>query len=126
MPANRFGHATLTAPQLKMIPEVIEIAVVLGVNALWLQDPKRTPGFIAMALIAISARQGLPGDGFDGEWLVSPRSLALLASHSEKIHSASNVESFNGYIESSNRPGLSRYPMTSFKNRAAIAPSTKR
>ena len=52
MPANRFGHATLTAPQLKMIPEVIGIAVVLGFNALWLRDPMRTTGFIAMALIA--------------------------------------------------------------------------
>ncbi len=52
MPANRYEHATLTAPQLKMIPEVIGNAVVLGFNALWLRDPMRTTGFIAMALIA--------------------------------------------------------------------------
>ena len=30
-------------------------------------------------LVAISLRQGLPGDGFEGDWLVQPRSLALLA-----------------------------------------------
>jgi len=35
-----------------MIPEVIGIAVVLGFNALRLRVPMRTPGFIAMALIA--------------------------------------------------------------------------
>jgi O-antigen ligase len=34
---------------------------------------------IALGLVAISVRQGLPGEGFEGEWWVSPRSLALLA-----------------------------------------------
>ena len=34
---------------------------------------------IALVLVAISVPQGLPSDGFEGEWLVSPRSVALLA-----------------------------------------------
>src|SRR5262245_19820631 len=34
---------------------------------------------IALVLVAISVPQGLPSEGFDGEWLVSPRSVALLA-----------------------------------------------
>jgi O-antigen ligase len=34
---------------------------------------------IALVLVAISVRQGLPGEGFEGVWWVSPRSLALMA-----------------------------------------------
>ncbi len=34
---------------------------------------------IALVLVAISLRAGLPGEELVGEWLVSPRSLALLA-----------------------------------------------
>lgn len=34
---------------------------------------------VGLALVAVSAMQGLPGEGFDARWWVSPRSLALLA-----------------------------------------------
>ena len=46
--------------------------------------PKLRRGFllldvIGLALVGISLLQGLPGEGLDARWLVSPRSLALLA-----------------------------------------------
>ena len=50
--ACQFGHATLTAPHLKMIPEGIGITDFLGFNALELRDPMQTTDSIAMALIA--------------------------------------------------------------------------
>jgi len=34
---------------------------------------------IGLGLVVISARTGLPGEGFEADWLVSPRALALLA-----------------------------------------------
>ena len=34
---------------------------------------------IGLTLVALSALQGLPAEGFDAQWYVSPRSLALLA-----------------------------------------------
>jgi len=34
---------------------------------------------IALALVVLSLRSGLPGEGFDADWLVSPRSVALAA-----------------------------------------------
>ncbi|MBN2400795.1 MAG: DMT family protein [Spirochaetes bacterium] len=39
VPANRFGHGQFTAPQLKIIQEVISITIFLGFCLLYLREP---------------------------------------------------------------------------------------
>ncbi len=41
VPANRFGHETFSAPQLKVIQEVITLVVFAGFSVLYLKEPIR-------------------------------------------------------------------------------------
>ena len=41
VPANRFGHASLSAPQLKILQEAVTIAVFLAFNLLYLKEAVR-------------------------------------------------------------------------------------
>ncbi len=41
VPANRWGHASLSAPQLKILAEAIAIGVFLAFNALYLKEALR-------------------------------------------------------------------------------------
>ena len=52
VPANRFGHAQFTAPQLKMIQEVITLVVFAGFSWLYLREPLRWNDAVGFVLIA--------------------------------------------------------------------------
>lgn len=41
VPANRLGHASLSAPQLKILQEAVTLLVFLAFNALWLKESLR-------------------------------------------------------------------------------------
>lgn len=51
VPANRYGHGEFTAPQLKMIQEVITLVVFAGFSWLYLREPLRWNDFVGFALI---------------------------------------------------------------------------
>jgi uncharacterized protein (DUF486 family) len=51
VPANRWGHGQFTAPQLKMIQEVITLMVFAGFSATVLREPLRWNDMIGFALI---------------------------------------------------------------------------
>lgn len=52
VPANRMGHAVYTAPQLKMIQEVITLLVFAAFSSLYLGENLRWNDWVAFALIA--------------------------------------------------------------------------
>ncbi|MFM2044221.1 MAG: hypothetical protein RLY86_2797 [Pseudomonadota bacterium] len=52
VPANRMGHAVYTAPQLKMIQEVITLLVFAAFSTLYLGEHLRWNDWVAFALIA--------------------------------------------------------------------------
>ena len=52
VPANRFGHGQFTAPQLKMIQEVITLVVFAGFSASVLREPLRWNDMVGFAFIA--------------------------------------------------------------------------
>jgi uncharacterized protein len=51
VPANRWGHATFSAPQLKIMQEVITLAVFVVFSILWLKETPRWNHWVAMLLI---------------------------------------------------------------------------
>ncbi len=51
VPANRFGHASMSAPQLKILQEAVTIAVFLAFNALYLREAVRWNHAAAFLLI---------------------------------------------------------------------------
>jgi uncharacterized protein len=51
VPANRMGHGRFSAPQLKIIQEVISIAAFVLFNAVYLKDQIRGTDWLAFALI---------------------------------------------------------------------------
>jgi uncharacterized protein (DUF486 family) len=51
VPANRIGHAHFTAPQLKIIQEVISISVFVVFSVLYLREAPRWNDWAAFALI---------------------------------------------------------------------------
>lgn len=59
VPANRFGHAFFSAPQLKILQEAISILVFLGFCALYLKEPIRWNHLAAMGLILAGVAVGL-------------------------------------------------------------------
>lgn len=52
VPANRLGHLTFSAPQLKILQEVISIGVFVVFNYLVLKETIRPTDWCALALIA--------------------------------------------------------------------------
>ncbi len=54
VPANRIGHGYFTAPQLKIIQEVISIFAFILFNAVYLKDRVRGTDWISFALILIA------------------------------------------------------------------------
>ena len=55
VPANRWGSAVYTAPQLKTIQEVITLVVFAGFSVLYLNEPMTWNYAIGFALIAAGA-----------------------------------------------------------------------
>jgi len=51
VPANRWGHGQFTAPQLKIIQEVVSIAVFILFSAAYLKELPRWNDWLAFALI---------------------------------------------------------------------------
>ena len=51
VPANRYGHATFTAPQLKMIQEVITLVVFAGFSIWFLGENPRWNDVLGGVLI---------------------------------------------------------------------------
>ena len=51
VPANRWGYGQFTAYQLKIIQEVITLAVFVAFSALWLGEAPRWNHLVAFALI---------------------------------------------------------------------------
>jgi uncharacterized protein len=54
VPANRIGHGDFSAPQLKIIQEVISITAFVIFNAVYLKDHIRGTDWIAFGLIVIA------------------------------------------------------------------------
>ncbi|MDZ4686889.1 MAG: DMT family protein [Planctomycetaceae bacterium] len=52
VPANRYGHGQFTAPQLKIIQEVITLLVFAAFSAWFLREPLRWNDTVGFALIA--------------------------------------------------------------------------
>ncbi|MGE0765053.1 MAG: DMT family protein [Hyphomicrobiaceae bacterium] len=52
VPANRYGYAVYTAPQLKTMQEVITLLVFAGFSAFVLKDPLGWPHAVGFTLIA--------------------------------------------------------------------------
>ena len=55
VPANRFGYAVYSAPQLKTMQEVITLIVFAGFSVLYLQQPFTINHAVGFALIALGA-----------------------------------------------------------------------
>ncbi len=54
VPANRIGHAQFSAPQLKIIQEVISICVFLVFSILYLHEAPRWTDWAAFGLIMVA------------------------------------------------------------------------
>lgn len=52
VPANRFGHGQFSAPQLKILQEVITLVVFAGFSVWYLREPLRWNDAVGFALIA--------------------------------------------------------------------------
>lgn len=72
VPANRYGHGTFTAPQLKILQEVISISVFLVFTFVYLREPPRWNEWLAFVLI-IAAVVVMVGPGLLG--MHEPRRL---------------------------------------------------
>ena len=59
VPANRFGHGTFSAPQLKIIQEAISILVFLGFCTAYLREPVRWNHLAALCLTLAGVAVGL-------------------------------------------------------------------
>jgi uncharacterized protein (DUF486 family) len=55
VPANRWGHATYSAAELKTIQEVITLAVFAGFSVLWLREPLRWNHAVGAVLLVAAA-----------------------------------------------------------------------
>jgi uncharacterized protein len=55
VPANRLGHGTFTAPQLKIMQEAISIAVFIAFCLLYLREPIRWNYAVSFLLILAAA-----------------------------------------------------------------------
>jgi uncharacterized protein (DUF486 family) len=55
VPANRWGHAVYSAPELKTIQEVITLVVFAGFSYLYLKEPLGWNHLVGFALIAAGA-----------------------------------------------------------------------
>ena len=51
VPANRWGYGQFTAYQLKLIQEVVTLAVFVAFSALWLGEPPRWNYLVAFLLM---------------------------------------------------------------------------
>lgn len=59
VPANRFGHETLSAPQLKVLQEAITFLVFMGVSYTYLKERLTFYDWIAMGLIFLGVSVSL-------------------------------------------------------------------
>ena len=62
VPANRLGHATWTAFQLKIMQEVITLIVFVGFAMVWLGENPRWNHFVSFALILAAVWFAFMGD----------------------------------------------------------------
>jgi uncharacterized protein (DUF486 family) len=54
VPANRWGHGRFTAPQLKIIQEVISVALFIAFSALVLRELPKWNDWLALGLILVA------------------------------------------------------------------------
>ena len=54
VPANRFGHGLFTAPQLKIIQEVISISVFIVFCLLYLKEPIRWNYIVSFVFVIVA------------------------------------------------------------------------
>jgi uncharacterized protein len=54
VPANRLGHGYFSAPQLKILQEVISITAFVAFNAVYLKDRIRGTDWMAFGLIVLA------------------------------------------------------------------------
>jgi uncharacterized protein (DUF486 family) len=54
VPANRFGHGQFSAPQLKIIQEVISITIFVGFCLLYLREPLKWNYVISFVCIVMA------------------------------------------------------------------------
>ena len=59
VPANRLGHGAFTAPQLKIIQEVISISVFIGFCVTYLKEPIRWNYVVSFALVVAAVAVAL-------------------------------------------------------------------
>ena len=55
VPANRLGHGTFSAAQLKTLQEVLTLTVFVGFSTLYLKEPLGWNHLIGFAFIALGA-----------------------------------------------------------------------
>lgn len=55
VPANRIGHGTFSAAQLKTIQEVITLGVFVAFSVLYLHEPLRVNHLVGFGFIALGA-----------------------------------------------------------------------
>ncbi|MDD4904424.1 MAG: DMT family protein [Candidatus Bipolaricaulis sp.] len=55
VPANRMGHGTFSAAQLKTLQEVITLVVFAGFSVVYLKEPLRWNSLVAFALLVAAA-----------------------------------------------------------------------
>ncbi len=67
VPANRMGHGEFTAPQLKIIQEVISISIFILFCLFYLKEPIRWNYIVSFALIVIAVFFALLGARTSGE-----------------------------------------------------------
>src|SRR5438094_4596550 len=64
VPANRYGHGTYSAPQLKIIQEAISISVFVAFSFLYLKEtPNWRTGLAMLLILAAVALAVSPGSG---------------------------------------------------------------
>jgi uncharacterized protein (DUF486 family) len=80
VPANRLGHATFSAPQLKILQEVISIGVFVVFNYLVLKETIRPTDWLALGLIASAVVVMSVGRGEAAESLPEQSTAAATAS----------------------------------------------
>ena len=54
VPANRWGHGTWSAPQLKVMQEAISLSVFAVFASTWLKEPIRWNVMVSFALIVLA------------------------------------------------------------------------
>ena len=89
VPANRWGHERFSATQLKILQEVITLAVFTGFAALYLRELPRWNYFVAYALIIAAVGFAfLPAGQFEPKDQTPDRPIAAPAAPDDRLPDA--------------------------------------